>query len=201
MNLNDHFPLRTKRTHEVMGPGSVFFAFALAATQTGPILWVEEDWQEEAINPWGIADFIDPARLLVAKTQSQTETLAVAEDALRAGAVDLVMYRLTTSYSLTAGRRLQLAADAGKSMGLGLIQDGMGNNATETRWHVTPEFDGPEFNGPENDRADSTLQKWELKKNKKGTLGIWHVRWNTSSRSVIVVPPAGDRPGSTKMPD
>lgn len=180
------FPLRSARVHEASGPGAWSFA-AIAAAQTGgSVLWVREAWQPEAINPVGLGAFIDPARLLVAQTRDQTEGLAVMEEALRDGALPFVVIVLHQPLGLTPGRRLQLAAKAGGSTGLCLIPQGMGSNAAETRWQCTPVFD------PD----DSTLLHWALKKNKSGTLGSWHVRWDAASRRLHVVSPAGERPGS-----
>ena len=84
---------------------------------------------------------------------------------------------LNAPLDLTAGRRLQLAAKTGRSLGIALIPEGMGSNAAETRWQCAPVFDP----------QDSTLQRWELIKNKSGTLGVWNVRWSASSRRINVV--------------
>jgi len=176
------YPLRGGRTHEVCGPGGYAFAFALAAQLDGPCMWVREQWDTSQINPNGFADFVAPSKFTLCNTKDQTQTLAVAEEALRAGVVSLVVTALNKPLGLTEGRRLQLAAREGKSTGLAIIPDGMGSNAAETRWRCAPVFDP----------IDSTLQKWELIKNKSGTLGIWHVRWKPTSRRLIVVSPAGE---------
>lgn len=171
------FPPKSGRTHEVYGPGAYAFALTLAAQIKGPFLWVREAWLSEQINPIGSAELIDPSDLLVAQGGDQTEVLAVAEEALRSGALRFVVIELTKEIGLTEGRRLQLAARDGKSTGLAIISEGMGSNAAETRWLCQPEFD----------RSDSTLQRWELKKNKSGTLGIWYVRWDNTSRRLSLV--------------
>ena len=85
--------------------------------------------------------------------------------------------------SLTAGRRLQLAAEAGGTTGLMLIRDGQGSNAAETRWRCDPVAAGP----------DSTLHRWSLIKNKSGTIGFWTVDWNGATAAVHLVSPAGKR--------
>lgn len=183
-------PLRNARVHEACGPGAVSFA-AVAAARVGVVLWVREAWLFEAINPVGLSDFFDPSNMLLAQTKDQTETLAVAEEALKDGAVPLVIIEISRPLDLREGRRLQLAAQAGKSTGLCLIPEGMGSNAAETRWHCAPVFD----------MDDSTLMRWEIIKNKSGTLKAWHVRWNAEARRLHVVPPAGERPGSAGVPD
>ncbi len=153
-------------------------------------MWACEIWQATQINPTGFSPFLDPQKLLLAKARDQVEVLALAEEALRSGAVSLVVMDLSKSLSLTAGRRLQLAAEAGKTIGLCIIPEGMGSNAAETRWRCTPVF------SPE----DSTLQRWELTKNKSGTSYAWDVRWDAETRRVIMVSKVAQRPGSARTP-
>lgn len=178
------FPPATSRTHEVCGPGAYVFAFALAARLASRVIWVREAWDNTQINPAGFANFVGPSALTVCNAGNQSETLAVAEEALRSGAVSLVVMPVNKPLGLTEGRRLQLAARDGQSTGLAMISEGMGSNAAETRWRCTPVFD------PDRTTADSTQQRWELIKNKSGTLGVWHVRWNTASRCLTMVSPA-----------
>lgn len=153
--FNTAYPPRAFRVHEASGPAAVSFAMRMAAQTAADTLWVREQWLPERLLPAGF-EGLDPSRLILAQTNSQTDTLAVAEDALRDGAVPLVVAQITAPISLTAGRRLQLAAKAGGTTGLCLIPEGMGSNAAETRWHCVPVFD------PD----DSTVQRWELIKNK-----------------------------------
>ncbi|SDW62477.1 ImuA family protein [Litoreibacter albidus] len=176
------FPPAGARTHEVCGSGAYGFAFALAARLGGQMLWVREAWGAVQLNPSGFSDFIDPATLTICDTKDQKDVLAVTEEALRSNAVALVVITLSQPIGLTEGRRLQLAARDGKATGLAIIPEGMGSNAVESRWRCSPAFDV----------KDSTLQKWELIKNKSGTLGVWYVRWDTASRRLTVVSPAGE---------
>lgn len=186
-----HFPLRSSRVHEVCGPGSVAFA-ALAARKLPPVLWVREAWLPEALNPLGLAPFLDPAGLLIAQAKNQADSLAVAEEALKDGAVAFVVVEITRPLDLREGRRLQLAAKAGQTTGLCLIPEGMGSNAAETRWRCAPVFDAA--------ASDSTLMRWELIKNKSGTPGLWHVRWDSASHRLDVVSPVAERPGPAGAP-
>lgn len=186
------FPLRAGRVHEVCGPGSAGFAAITCARMEGHLFWLREGWREERLNPVGLARFVDPHRLLVAEARNQVDVLASAEEALRDGSVGFVILELSQPLGLTEGRRLQLAAKAGKSTGLCLIPEGMGSNAAETRWHATPLYD------PKG--GDSTLMRWSLIKNKSGTLGAWDVRWDHATRRLSVVSPVGKRPGSAAAP-
>ncbi len=167
------------------------FSFALGGQITGSVLWICEGWRTEQISPTGFAPYLDPQNLLYAKAKGQPNVLAVAEEALRSGAISLVIMELSAPIGLTAGRRLQLAAEAGRSTGLCIISEGMGSNAAETRWRCAPIFDA----------KDSTLQRWELIKNKSGTLSEWDVKWDAETRRVIVVSEAAQRQGSARMPD
>ncbi|MFT6606856.1 MAG: protein ImuA [Halocynthiibacter sp.] len=185
-DFSSYFPLRKNRVHEATGPGALIFAFALAGQLGGPVLWARESWHADQISPVGFHPYFDPANLLIAKGKDQAEILATAEEALRSGAVALTVVELSKPIGLTAGRRLQLAAEAGGSTGLCLVADGMGSNAAQTRWHCAPVFDP----------ADSTLQCWKLIKNKSGTLKAWEVRWNAEARRIIVVSQVAQRPNS-----
>lgn len=186
-DFNRNFPLRPSRVHEVCGPAAYAFA-ALTAGRLSPVLWVREAWLPETLNPLGLAPMLDPAGLLLARTRNQTDSLAVAEEALKDGGAPFVAIEITRPLDLREGRRLQLAAKAGQTTGLCLIPEGMGSNAAETRWHCSPVFDA--------EAADSTLMRWELTKNKSGTLGAWHVRWDSASHRFDVVSPVAKRPGA-----
>ncbi len=188
-SLDKFFPLRPARVHEVCGPSATAFAALACARTAGPLLWIYESWPAERLNPLGLAAFFDPARLLVAECRDQTDCLATAEEALKDGAVALVLAEISRPLNLREGRRLQLAAKAGGATGLCLIPEGMGSNAAETRWRCAPVCD------PVHDRgegADSTRMRWEIIKNKSGTLGFWDVRWDPAARRLDVVSPPGE---------
>lgn len=182
--------LRPKRVHEVCGPGALAFAGVFARSGG---LWIREAWLGDMLVPQGALAYLDPSRLLLARPANQIDALAVAEEALKDGALPYVVIEITRPLNLREGRRLQLAAKAGGTTGLCVIPEGMGSNAAETRWHVTPLFD------PE--RSDSTLMRWETIKNKSGTLEAWNVRWDLQTHRLHVVPPVGQRPGSAGLPD
>jgi protein ImuA len=171
------FPLRRGRAHEAVGPSAVAFAAAVCGTDGGNVLWIAQSHLREQINPAGLAQYCDPANVLFACAKGPADVLAVAEEALRSGAVSVVVAQINKPLDLTAGRRLQLAAEAGRAIGLFVILEDMGSNATETRWRCDPLFDA----------EDSTLQRWHIIKNKKGTLTSWVVRWNAQTRCIIVV--------------
>ncbi len=184
------FPLRNSRTHEVCGANAVSFALALAGQKGGNVMWISESRQREQINPTGFGAYMDPQNLLLAKAADQVEGLGVAEETLRSGAVSLMVIELTKPLGFTAGRRLQLAAETGGATGLCIIPEGMGNNAAQTRWRCSSLFDP----------VDSTLQRWEIIKNKSGTLMAWDVRWDAQTRRINVVSEVAQRKGSARTP-
>ena len=178
------FPLRPGRVHEVCGPSAPAFAACAAACLPGPVLWLREAWLAETLNPLGLLSFLDPARLLLARPANQIDSLAVAEEALKDGSVALVVLEITRPLDLREGRRLQLAAGAGATTGLCLIPEGMGSNAAETRWRAAPMFDAA--------GTDSTPMRWEIIKNKMGTLGAWNVCWDAQAHRLDLVSPTGE---------
>ena len=123
-------------------------------------------------------------RLHLLRPVNETDLLWCIEEALRAAPVKLVIAEPSQPLSLTAGRRFQLAAEAGQTTGLMLIQTDAGSNATETRWSCEPTA---------SPQADSTLHQWALKKNKQGTLRSWILNWNGASSAVHMVSEAGER--------
>lgn len=180
------FPPRPGRTHEVQGPGALTFATVLAGQIDGLTLWVRAPRGGDPLHPPGLLRFCDPARLLFASPANETDLRAVTEEALRSGAVAAVVFEPSKPLSLTAGRRLQLAAEAGGALGLGLIAEGAGSPAAETRWHCAPLPSVGE---------DSTLWRWSLIKNKSGTTAGWDLRWDDETHRIAVVAASGGGPG------
>lgn len=162
--------LRPGRVHEVSGEGRRAFAAALAGRLSGPVLWVQESRVRDRLCPPGLAGFLDPGRLVLVAPAGRLEVLQVLEEALRSGAVPLVVGELDASPDLTAGRRLQLAAGTGGGRGLVLVPEGrIRASAAETRWHCQPQP------APEGTTAETAPQLWDLVKNKRGRLGAWAV--------------------------
>ncbi|MEM0945470.1 MAG: hypothetical protein AAGI70_16150 [Pseudomonadota bacterium] len=184
--LSDHFPPRPGRCHEVCGAGAPAFAAIALGARGGAALWICGTWRADRLYPEGVAPFCDPAKLLIAEVDTERDMLASAEEALRSGAVTAVVAEPQKPLDLTAGRRLQLAAEAGGSLGLMLIAEGAGSNAAESRWRCAPQSDS-RFH-----RADSTRQTWALIKNKTGILKSWNVCWDAKTHSIAVVPPSGE---------
>ncbi len=179
---DDPFSLTNGRVHEVEGPGRRSFALFQSLRHSGTVLWVLPAHESQRIMlaglPHGLAE-----RVMLLTPKGETDLLWCVEEALRARPIALVIAEPQQNLSLTAGRRLQLAAEAGRTTGLMLIRDGQGSNATETRWRCEA--------APAT--ADSTLHHWSLNKNKSGTSGFWTVNWNGATAAFDLVSSAGKR--------
>ncbi len=181
--VGDVFALVRKRVHEAEGRGRRAFALFQAARHLGPLIWVLPSHAPEMPMLRGLPHGVGK-RLHLLRPVGETDLLWCVEEALRSDPVSLVISEPEKPLSLTAGRRLQLAAEAGRTTGLMLIRQDAGGNATESRWDCQP-LPGT--------AADSTLHRWSLNKNKEGTLGSWTVNWNGTSAAFHMVSEARER--------
>ncbi len=174
--------LARHRMHEAGGRGRRAFALFQAARFKGPVVWIAPDHIPERPLLSGLPTGLGE-RLIQLTPKGQTDLLWSVEEALRSPAVALIIAEPQAPLSLTEGRRLQLAAEAGRTTALMLIREDAGCNATETRWVCEPEAGA----------ADSTLHRWSLNKNKRGTCGSWVVNWNGASSAFHLVSEIGER--------
>ena len=135
--------LARARAHEATGPARTVFALLAAGRLQGPVLWLQSTWSTDRLMGDGIRRFLDPARLVFGRARTPLELLWAAEEALRSGAVPLVVVELPAPPALTPVRRLHLAAEshaAGEAAPLALLLtpgDG-GAAGVETRWRLDP---------------------------------------------------------------
>lgn len=177
----DPFDLRPRRVHEAEGRGRRAFALFQAARHPGPLIWILPSHAPETPMLRGLPRGVGE-RLHLLRPAGETDLLWCIEEALRAAPVGLVIAEPEKPLSLIAGRRFQLAAEAGRTTGLMLIRQDAGSNATETRWICDP-----------LPATDSTLHRWSLNKNKRGTLGSWTLNWNGTSAAFNMVSEARER--------
>lgn len=179
----DPFDLQARRVHEAEGRGRRAFALFQAVRHPGPLVWIAPAHIPELPMLRGLPRGVGE-RLHLFRPSGETDLLWCIEEALRADPVSLVIAEPEKPLSLTAGRRLQLAAEAGRTTGLMLIREEAGSNATETRWTCEP------LASPS---PDSTRHRWTLNKNKKGTIGSWVLNWNGTPTAVHMVSEARQR--------
>lgn len=180
---SDPFALMHKRVHEAGGRGRRAFALFQAARHMGPLVWIIPAHAPEMPMLQGLPQGVGE-RLHILRPVGETDLLWCVEETLRNPAVALVIAEPSSPMSLTVGRRFQLAAEAGRSTGLMLIQQNAGSNATQSRWICEPLA---------SQTADSTLHHLQLIKNKKGTLGDWVVNWNGTAPAFHMVSEARQR--------
>ena len=183
VQTGDAFMLRSARVHEAEGRGRRAFALFQAARHSGPLVWILPAHVPELPMLRGLPRGVGE-RLHLVRPAGETDLLWCVEEALRSATVGLVIAEPDKPLSLLAGRRLQLAAEAGRTTGLMLIRQDAGSNATETRWVCEPVAGAS---------ADSTLHHWSLIKNKKGTTKSWTVNWNGASTAFHLVSEARER--------
>ncbi|WP_170331272.1 ImuA family protein [Ruegeria arenilitoris] len=145
--LHPQITLQLGRVHEACGPARRSFATWLAGQAQGPVLWISPAWEHGQLNPDGMMPFADPARFIFVRPTRAEDLLWCMEEALRSGAIPLIIGDLPGAPALTPVRRMHLAAEQGGAMGrapLGLLltPGGGGAQGVETRWHMAANHQG-----------------------------------------------------------
>lgn len=136
--------------HEVAGGGAgavdgaaaALFAAGIVARTSGPVLWcvTRPDLFAPALSQAGL----DPDRAIYVEAGDETTVLACFEEGLRHGGLGAAVAEVAR-LSMTASRRLQLAAEASGTIGLAVRRWRRATDATDfgqptaaaTRWRVT----------------------------------------------------------------
>ncbi len=132
-------------------------------------------------------------RLLLVECQNAQEVLWAAHEALASSAVAAVVIELER-LDLLAGRRLQLAAEAGGAAGL-ILRFGKPDDAPSaavTRWRAEPFF--------VNDLNAQRCWSLDLWRVKGGVPGHWLVRWDDRTLSFAAAHEPADRPAAPQGP-
>ncbi|MDA0664879.1 MAG: hypothetical protein O3B08_18870 [Proteobacteria bacterium] len=200
------------------------FAAALAGraqhTRARPIVWIApRTGPRESLYAPGLAGFgLDPADLIAVRIPLSGQggdfaatALWAMEEALRAPTVGLVCAEIE-DMSLTASRRLQLAAETGGGMGLLLRRDIGRDGGAETalpptacisRWRIAALPGGPTMiAGAEYSNLPGAA-RWqtELLRARGGRPRTWQLEWNDDAQDnnsqtqggFALVPPLRDR--------
>jgi len=117
----DPLSLRARRVHEAEGGGRRAFAWFQAARHPGPLVWILPEHVQELPMLRGLPRGVGE-RLHLLRPVGEADLLWCIEEALRTQAVSLVIAAPQKPLSLIAGRRLQLAAEAGCTIGVMLIR-------------------------------------------------------------------------------
>ena len=173
--------LQPGRVHELCGVGRRTLAVRVAGQCRGTVLWIRPAWEPGRLNPEGMLGFADPSRFLFATPKRGEDILWTAEEALRSGVVPLVIADIPTLPSLTAVRRLHLAAETGAERGEGvplglLLTPGRGGApGVESRWF---------FRG---DHAVAGAGQWRLERLRARTApeSAWKIRDDGAGMTLV----------------
>ncbi len=120
---------------------ALLFLAGIAARNPGPVLWLvrRQDLFTPALSQAGLAG----EQLIFAAARDDADLLAAMEDALRHRGLGAVIAEVGKA-SLTATRRLQLAAEGGKTMALLFRRSERGDidplaapSAARTKWRIS----------------------------------------------------------------
>ena len=176
--------------HEVLGDGAAAFAVLVAARTGGPVLWcLDIGRREEPYGPGLAALGLDPDRLVLVRCRGHKELLWAMEEGLRSPAPAAVVAEPEADVGLIESRRLQLAAEAGGTLGLILREGGteegrLAPSAVTSRWQV--------------DAAPGGGWRIVLRRCRGGSLdrSDWKVERHDATGDLALAAAPGDRPAA-----
>lgn len=169
--------------HEVSGTGidlefaaaPALFAAGILARRPGPVLWVLQ--QRDLFAPALAAAGLHPDRVIYAEAGHQNALMAM-EEGLRHPGLAGVVAEVSAHISLTASRRLHLAAQAGGAIALLLRRraDADGAIAAVTRWRIGPQPSAPPIpHAPDTPGLGRLCWRLDLLRCRGGRTGSWIV--------------------------
>ncbi|WP_299440448.1 hypothetical protein [uncultured Rhodospira sp.] len=172
---------------------AALMAARLAVHRRGAVLWcLRQGSPDDTLYPPGLARFgLPPRRLILARAEDDGQVLWGMEEGLRTPGLAAVVGQ-ARGVDLTAGRRLQLAAEAGGVTGLLLASAGRGRAAgsvaATTRWRVVPVPAAPvTWRGLGAARWDVFLERC-----RGGRPAHWTMEWNDETGALCVATASGD---------
>ena len=169
--LSENVRLLCSRVHEVTGQSADGFVASVVKRTNGHVIWIGRDNDVYSLCPQALQSFFCPSRLITVEGISRKEILWAAEQALRCQGASAVVVELARGPNLNESRRLQIAAEQGKTLGLIKITKGAQSSAAQTRWQCTP------INKTHLSAANDQVWQWQMTKNKNGQTGCWNVKW------------------------
>ena len=187
--------------HEVSGTGidleyaasSALFAAGILARRPGPVLWVLQ--RQDLFAPALAAAGLHPDRVIYAEAGHNGALLAM-EEGLRHSGLAGVVAEVSTRLSLTASRRLHLAAQSGGSLALLLRRraDAEGAIAAVTRWRIGPQPSAPPIpHAPDTPGLGRLRWQLDLTRCRGGRTGSWVVEACDASGRLGLVSTLADR--------
>jgi protein ImuA len=186
----------TSATEQDVAAATGFAAALLARALSGgkkPALWVRHSFatlEDGAPYGPGLAAFgLDPGRLLFVLAVNKHEMLGAMEQALRSGALAVVLGELrnTSKLDLRATRRLSLAAAHGATPGI-LLRLGAGKKllavpvSAATRWRIAALASGE---APADSLGAPRFQA-DLVRNRRGPAASFSLEWRTHDRTFSI---------------
>jgi len=185
-------------------------AHLAAARPPGPVLWATP-WRD--LYAPGLAAFgFDPRRLLLVRAGGTAEVLWTMEEGLRCPDL-LAVVGEVEALDRTAGRRLQLAAEAGGVTAFALHRrlrpqrSAAAPSAATTRWRIGPEATAGLAAGTGTSGRVLRPARWraELMRCRGAAPGQWLLEWNDATGGfalaapfcdgAVATPPVGRRAG------
>jgi len=191
--------LAVGRLHEVAGAAGEGAAAGFCAVLLGrlaaaagkPVLWCAAagDLYAPGLGAFGL----DPGAAILALAAGRAELLWAIEEGLRCRGLAAVLGE-TDEICLAAGRRLQLAAEAGGTTGLLLGRPRDASGIAVTRWRVTPTHSLPREAG--EGWGGGPRWRVELLRCRGGAPATWLVEWNDATGDLAVAAALRDGPAA-----
>jgi protein ImuA len=192
--------------HEVAGYGAdvqhgaaaALFAAGILARMEGPVLWVLE--RRDLFAPGLAGAGLHPDRVVYAQV-GRRDALLVMEEGLRHRGLAGVAAEISGRITLSASRRLQLAAEATGVTALLLRRPGRGESdlagavAAVTRWRIGALPSAPPIpDAPDVPGLGRVRWRLDLLRCRGGRTGSWIVEGCDASGRLDMVAPLADRP-------
>ena len=208
--IDSHLPWRglpRDALHEVIagdaGAATGFCAALIGrlagGSEDGPVLWCESRHALDSggIYAPGLARFgLDPARLILVRARRDDEVLWAMEEGLRCRGLSAVVGE-AREVSLTASRRLQLAAAEGRTMAILLRPRAQAASASAatTRWRVDA---APDCAGGEEPGLGPARWRAEMFRCRGGGPRSWNLEWRDGTGGFAVAAAVRDRPAEPR---